>query len=239
MSDQESGVIGAERVNRRDFVLFFCVGLFMVSLVIAAVTAVKIQAIDFFGFTLLIPAGSLAFGLTYLATDVISEVWGRSYALMVLFAGLALRLVMFLLFLYAMYGEDLFPFMTVAESWTPERQAAFVQILGTSNRINFAGFVAFGVSALADIMIFHRLRQQEAGKNRLWLRNNISTMASQVLNSVVFIVMAFGWSVGWAAIGSLILGQIVIKIVVAALDTPIVYFLRNLATGRHLLDFRG
>ncbi|MBR9825978.1 MAG: queuosine precursor transporter [Alphaproteobacteria bacterium] len=239
MSQQPSDLLGSPRINRRDFVLFFTVGLFMVSLVVAAVTAVKIQSIDIFGFVLLVPAGSLAFGLTYLATDVISEVWGRASALMVLLAGLALRFVMLLLFLYAMYGEYVFGFIGVAESWSPERQDAFLSILGSSNRINIAGMIAFAISALTDIYIFDRLRRLQAGKNRLWLRNNISTMVSQILNSTVFVIAAFGWTMGWGAIGSLILGQIVIKLAVAAIDTPLIYFLRNLALGRKLFDFRG
>lgn len=239
MSQQPSDLLGSPRINRRDFVLFFTVGLFMVSLVVAAVTAVKIQSIDIFGFVLLVPAGSLAFGLTYLATDVISEVWGRASALMVLFAGLALRFVMLLLFLYAMYGESVFGFIGVADSWSPERQDAFLSILGSSNRINIAGMIAFAISALTDIYIFDRLRRLQAGKNRLWLRNNISTMVSQILNSTVFVIAAFGWTMGWGAIGSLILGQIVIKLAVAAIDTPLIYFLRNLALGRKLFDFRG
>jgi hypothetical protein len=64
-------------------------------------------------------------------------------------------------------------------------------------------------------------------------------MLSQVFNSVFFIVAAFGWTMPWTAIGSLIIGQIIVKLLVAAFDTPLVYLLRNLATGRKLLDFRG
>lgn len=239
MGDGEDEFLGAQRFNRRDFVLFFCVGLFMVSLVVAAVTAIKIQSVSIFGLSVLVPAGSLAFAFTYLATDVISEVWGRSYALMVLVAGLALRFVMLALFVFAMYGETVIGFLGVAESWTTEHQHAFELVLGASNRVNMAGIIAFGISALADIWIFHKLRVRDAGRNRLWLRNNISTMLSQVLNSVVFIIAAFGWTMSWGAIGSLILGQIVIKLAVAVIDTPLVYILRNLALGRDILDFRG
>ena len=54
-----------------------------------------------------------------------------------------------------------------------------------------------------------------------------------------FITVAFAGTLGWAAIGSLILGQVIVKILVAAFDTPMVYLLRNLATGRRLLDFTG
>lgn len=226
-------------VNRKDFVLFFCIGLFMVSLVLAAITAIKIQSFHFGPLVVLVPAGSIAFGLTYLATDVISEVWGRSFALMTVYAGLVMRFVMFILIGYALGGEDVFPFIGIADSWTPERDAAFESVLGASMRINLAGVVALGLSALSDVFIFHHLKHREAGKNRLWLRNNISTTVSQVLNSIVFVTVAFGGTMPWAAVGSIVLGQVLVKVSVAFLDTPIVYLLRNIATDRKLFDFSG
>lgn len=150
-----------------------------------------------------------------------------------------MRFVMLILILYAIHIEDMVSFISNAETWPQAREDAFTSVMSSSNRINIAGMVAFALSALSDVLIFHRLREAEQGKNRLWLRNNISTMASQVLNSVVFITVAFAGTLGWAAIGSLVLGQVIVKILVAAFDTPLVYLLRNLATGRRLLDFTG
>lgn len=228
-----------DRVTRRAFILFFCTGLFMVSLVLAAITAVKIQAFHFGPLTVLVPAGTLAFGLTYLATDVISEVWGRGYALCVVVTGVLMRVLILILLLYAMYAEDVIPFITVGGNWSETQQDAFVQVFASGNRTNFAGMVAFGVSALADVLIFHHLRERDAGKNRLWLRNNISTMASQIVNSTIFISVAFAGLQTWPVIGSLILGQVLVKLMVAAFDTPVVYLLRNIAEGRKLTDLRG
>lgn len=229
----------AQRMTRKTFVLFFCTGLFMVSLVLAALTAIKVHVVHLGPLSVLVPAGTLAFCLTYLATDVISEVWGRGYALSVVVTGLVMRFVTGLLLLYAMHIEDVAGFMTLADSWTPERQAEFLSVFGAGNRTNFAGIVAFGISALADVTIFHYMRQRDAGKNRLWLRNNVSTMVSQVLNSGVFITVAFAGTLPWSAIGSLVLGQVIVKILVAAFDTPLVYLLRNIAEGRRLTDMRG
>ena len=231
-------VMDPARVTPRAFILFFCTGLFMVSLVLAAITSVKIQAFNFGPLTVLVPAGTLAFGLTYLATDVISEVWGRGYALCVVLTGVAMRFVLLLL-LYAMHAEDVFPFITTAGNWTETQQAAFVDVFASGNRTNFAGMVAFGVSALADVMIFHHLRIRDAGKNRLWLRNNVSTIVSQIFNSAIFISVAFAGMQTWTVIGSLILGQVIVKLLVAAFDTPAVYLLRNIAEGRRLTDFTG
>jgi queuosine precursor transporter len=229
----------ADRLTRKTATLFFCIGLFMVSLVLAAMTSVKIQQFHFGGLSVLVPAGTIAFGLTYLATDVISEVWGRSYALCVVVIGLVLRVLVIVLILYALYAEDVFGFVSAASDWTPERQDAFASIMLSGNRLNIAGMVAFAVSAVTDVMIFHFFQRRDAGKNRLWFRNNISTMASQVLNSIIFITAGFAGSLSVELIGSLIMGQIVVKLLVAALDTPAVYLIRNFAEGRRLLDFRG
>ena len=228
-----------EKVTRKAFVLFFCTGLFMVSLVLAALTAIKVHEVQLGPLVVLVPAGTLAFGLTYLATDVISEVWGRGYALCVVLTGVAMRFLVALLLIYAMHVEAVLPFMSAADSWTPDRQSEFVSVFSSGNRTNFAGLVAFGVSALADVLIFHHLRLRDRGKNRLWLRNNISTIVSQILNSTIFISVAFAGGFSWAEIGNLILAQVIFKITVAVLDTPAVYLLRNFADGRRLTDMRG
>lgn len=228
-----------DRLTRKTVVLFFCTGLFMVSLVLAALTAVKVHEFHFGAFSVLVPAGTLAFCLTYLATDVISEVWGRGYALAVVVSGVVMRFVMAALILYAVHLEDVAGFVTNAASWTPEREEAFVALYSAANRINLAGVAAFAISALADVLIFHQMRQRDAGRNRLWLRNNLSTMVSQVLNSTIFITVAFFGVMTWSAIGSLILGQVLVKVMVAAFDTPLVYLLRNIAQGRDLFDMRG
>ncbi|WP_339743323.1 queuosine precursor transporter [uncultured Maricaulis sp.] len=237
--DSERSLHDAGRLTRKAITLFFCIGLFMVSLVLAAMTAIKLQEFHFGGLSVLVPAGTIAFGLTYLATDAISEVWGRSYALCVVLVGLVMRVLMIVLVLYAVHAEDVFSFITVADNWTPERQSAFASVMSSSNRLNIAGMVAFGISASADVLIYHYFQQRDAGKNRLWFRNNISTMVSQMLNSVIFICVGFLGTVPLAAIGSLILGQIIVKILVAAFDTPAIYLIRNYAEGRRLLDWRG
>jgi uncharacterized integral membrane protein (TIGR00697 family) len=238
-ADAEQELHEGGRLTRKTITLFFCIGLFMVSLVLAALTSVKIQNFHFGGLAVLVPAGTIAFGLTYLATDVISEIWGRSYALCVVLVGLVMRVLMFVLLLYALNAEDVFSFITVADSWTPERQGAFAAIFSTGNRLNIAGMVAFGISASADVLIFHYFQKRDAGRNRLWFRNNISTMVSQILNSAIFISVGFLGTVPLAAIGSLILGQILVKLLVAAFDTPAIYLIRNFAEGRRLFDFRG
>lgn len=233
------GDMDPARVTRKAFVLFLCCGLFMVSLVIAALTAIKIHEFALGPVTLLVPAGTLAFALTYVATDVVTEVWGRGWALCLVFSGLIMRVVMAVLLLYAMHLEDAVGFVSAGANWTAERQAEFVSVFGSSNRTNFAGMVAFGITAVADVLIFQFLRERQQGKNRLWLRNNVSTIVSQIFNSAIFITVAFAGLVPWGAVMALIGGQVFVKILVSAFDTPLVYLLRNLAEGRRLTDIRG
>ena len=221
------------------FVFIFCVGLFIACLVSAAVLAVKPIAFNLFGFGLLVPIGTFAFALTYTATDVISEVWGRKLATAVILTGLIIRLIVFGLFAMGLTVESWTPWIGPADYWTPENEAAFEFVLAGSNRINFAGMVAFGLSAMTDVYVYHYFRQRDAGKNRLWWRNNVSTIVAQVVNSTLFITVAFGGLVSWAALASLILGQVMFKILTAVVDTPLVYILRNRATGRKLFDFTG
>lgn len=241
MSDgpQQADVPVLPESGRAAFVFIFCVSLFIACLISAAVLAVKPIAFNLFGFGLLVPVGTFAFALTFTATDVISEVWGRKMATYVIISGLLIRVIVFGLFAMGLTIETWVPWVGPADYWTAENDAAFEFVLAGSNRTNFAGMVAFGLSALTDVFVYHYFRERDRGKNRLWWRNNVSTIIAQIVNSTIFITVAFGGLVSMAALVSLVLGQVVFKILTAGLDTPLVYVLRNLATGRKLFDFRG
>lgn len=225
--------------TRAAFIFVLCVGLFTTCLVAAAILAVKPVAFDFFGYALLVPVGTFAFALTFTATDVVSEVWGRKAAMLVVIMGVLMRGLLFGLFAMGLTIQDWSPFISNADFWTAENEAAFQFMLAGSIRTNFAGIIAFALSAAADVLIYHALRERDRGKNRLWLRNNLSTIIAQIANSILFIGVAFGGVVPWLALFNLIAGQIVFKALTAFIDTPLVYILRNLATGRKTLDFRG
>lgn len=221
------------------FIFIFSVGLFMTCLVAAAILAVKPVEVSLFGYGLLVPIGTFAFALTFSATDVVSEVWGRKMAAYVVINGVLMRGVLFLLFAMGVGIEDWTPIVSNPPFWSETQEAAFDFMLAGSIRTNLAGIVAFALSAATDVAIYHYFRERDRGKNRLWWRNNISTIVAQIVNSLIFVTVAFGGSVPWLALFSLIAGQIVFKMLTAFLDTPLVYVLRNLATGRKLFDFSG
>ncbi|MEE2565817.1 queuosine precursor transporter [Hyphobacterium marinum] len=232
----------AESVYRppdHSVVFIFSVSLFIACLIAGAVLAVKPIDVSVFGASVLVPVGTFAFALTFTATDVVSEVWGRRSALTLVFVGLAIRFLVLLLFVMGMAVDDRVPWVNQASIWSDENDRAFEFVLSGVNRANIAGMAAFGVSAVTDVLIYHFFKTRDLGKNRLWVRNNVSTIIAQIVNSMVFILVAFGGAVALASLASLIIGQVLFKAATAILDTPLVYLLRNIATRRKLLDFTG
>jgi len=188
--------------------------VFVASLVIASVLASKIiQVWAFF-----VPAGILAYSLTFLCTDVVSEVYGKEASRKVVLSGFIGLVAAFLL-------------TTLALNWSAapfwQNQDSFDSILGSTTRIIIASLVAYLVSQYTDVWIFSQVKKLTKGKF-LWLRNNLSTAISQLIDSVIFIVIAF---YGVMPLFELIIGQWVIKLVIAALDTPIAYALVSVLRG--------
>lgn len=185
------------------------------SLVLAAVMASKIIAVG----RLVVPAGVLAYCLTFLITDVISEIWGKERAQTVVMGGFITLVLVFLL-------------TGISILWPPAsfwpHQKAYETILGSSARIMVASLTAYLFSQYHDVWAFHFWKRVTSDRF-LWLRNNASTIVSQLLDSVVFITIAF---YGSMPLVPLILGQWVVKVGIAALDTPFVYLLVYLVRRR-------
>ncbi|OEU69883.1 MAG: transporter [Desulfovibrio sp. S3730MH75] len=190
--------------ERKAFTLLTC--LFISSLVIAAVVSTKI--ISIFGFYA--PAGVLAYSLTFIASDIISEIWGKERANEVIHCGFIALLAAICL-------------SWAALSWTPAPfwtgQDGFASVLANTPRIVLASLIAYAISQKHDVWMFHLLRHKTDGKH-LWLRNNLSTMTSQLIDSTIFVTIAF---YGIMPVTEIIIGQWLAKTAIALLDTPLVY----------------
>jgi len=193
-------------VLEKSFILL--IGLFVSALTIAAVLASKIMDIG----GLYVPAGVLAYSITFIATDVIAEVWGKARANWVVFVGFISLLFVMVLINVAIFVPD-------APFW--KHQLAFKTILQGTTRIIIASFIAYLISQFHDVWAFHFWKQVTKDKH-LWLRNNLSTMVSQFLDTLIFITVAF---YGIQPIWELIWGQYVVKLGIALIDTPVVYLL--------------
>jgi hypothetical protein len=104
-----------------------------------------------------------------------------------------------------------------------ELQGAYAAVLGQSNRIILGSLVAYYASQHVDVWLFALLRRAMHGRG-LWLRNNVSTIAAQTLDTVLFILIAFYGKPGYP-IGTMIATQLLVKYAIAVADTPFVYLL--------------
>ncbi len=183
---------------------------FHATLVTANVVAVKVIGVGGW----FVPAGVLAYSITFPLADVITEVWGRHKARVVINAGIVTQALVWILVWVAI---DLPP----APFW--EQQGAYAAVLGQGNRIIVGSLVAYYASQHVDVWLFALLRRAMRGR-ALWLRNTVSTIAAQTLDTVLFILIAFYGKPGYP-IGTMIVTQWLVKYAIAVADTPFVYLL--------------
>lgn len=185
------------------------VGIFVVSLIVANIVSAKI--VSFWG--LVIPAAIVAYPLTFLITDIIGELWGKDIANRAVKIGFICQLVSLVLIGLSI----LLPVAPFADN-----QAQFVGIMKSSFRVVAASLVAYLVSQSWDVWLFHKLKEKCNGKHK-WLRNNASTLTSQMIDTAIFITIAF-----WGVVPNIlimILSQYLIKSIYALLDTIPFYLL--------------
>lgn len=191
--------------------------LFATSIIVANITAAKVAY--FHGVS--VPAGFVAIGVSFLFTDLMSELYGKEYARNVVNATVGGLILAWGL----IYVSILMP---VAPYY--EAHDAFVTTMGGSSTIITAGIITTLVSQNIDVHVFHKLRAYTRGRHK-WLRNLGSTGVSQFVDTALFIALGFvilphffsGSAVALSAAVSMVIGQYVVKLVVALLDTPLFY----------------
>ncbi len=205
------------------------IGLFVTALVTAQLTASKVLAfglpvsIPVAGDTLALPGAALAYALTFFASDIYAEIYGRRAAQILVNVAFALNFVLLAL----VWSTILAP----AAGTSPVAPETFATVLGSSTNIVIASLAAYLVSQNWDVVVFHYLRDVTGGEH-LWLRNIGSTATSQLLDTVIFVGLGFylvplalgtGDPLPLAVIASLLVGQYLLKLAIALLDTPFVY----------------
>ncbi|HEY8592459.1 MAG TPA: queuosine precursor transporter [Sphingomicrobium sp.] len=164
---------------------------------------------------LAVEAGIFAFLLLVVTSSAVAELHGRSTAnRMVLFG--FVPLLMSLALTLVVLGLPASPQMEA------ERLSAFELMMSGTPRIWLGGIIAYGISTLLNVTIFTRLKAREGG-GLLWLRSGIASVLSQVVDTLIFITVAF---YGVFPVGELLLGQMLAKVVLSAvLVPPLVYLM--------------
>ena len=185
--------------------------LFVTSLLMANILASKIVVIG----GLILPAAIILYPLTFLFTDVVSEIEGKESARTLVMTGFYMSIVM----VAVIFIGRLLP---AAPFW--QNQGAYEIILGSTPRIVLASMIAYLISQNHDVWAFHWLKKKTEGRY-LWLRNTCSTVASQLIDSVLFIGIAFAGTYPMKTIAVMIASQYLVKVGIALLDTPFCYLL--------------
>ena len=195
--------------------------LFISSLVVSNLIFQKFFYWNPFGlFRFEISVGILPYPITFLITDIISEIYGKKRANEVVVAGIFASFFSMLIILVA----DKVP----AIDASPVNNELFTKVFGLSPLAVLASMLAYLFAQFIDIRIFHFWKDYTKGKH-LWLRNNFSTFTSQFIDTLTVLLLLCSFGVlPWSIFYSLLLSGFLFKIVVAALDTPLLYLFVHL-----------
>jgi queuosine precursor transporter len=170
---------------------------------------------------LAVEAGIFAFLLLVVTSSAVAELHGRAVANRLVLIGFVPLIVSLLLSLFVLA-------LPASPQMDLHRLGAFETVMGGTPRIWIGGILAYGVSTFLNVTIFSRLKARE-GAGLLWLRAAIASMLSQVVDTLIFVGVAF---YGVFPIGELLLGQMIAKLVLSAvLVPPLVYAFVGLGRG--------
>lgn len=206
-----------QRINYTYLILS---GLFVALLVVCNLIANKFVLVDlsFLGFSepFILSAGVLPYPLTFLITDVLSEFYGKKRTNRVIITGLiASVVIMGVLFL-----GSAFPSI----EGSPVNDEEYNTVFKNSWRVIGASMVAYLLAQLVDVKLFHFWKRLTKGKH-LWLRNNGSTILSQLVDTVLVVSVLFIGVKSFGEIQSMIFDGWLYKVLAAFIDTPIFYLL--------------
>lgn len=162
-----------------------------------------------------ISVGILPYPITFLITDLISEIYGKKKANEVVFGGIIASF-------FAMgiiYISNVVP----ATNWSPVSDEIFSTVFGSTSIAVISSMLAYLFAQFVDIQIYHFWKRVTKGKH-LWLRNNFSTFLSQFIDTatVLILLCSFG-EIQWRLFSGLLMAGFLFKVIIAALDTPILY----------------
>lgn len=190
--------------------------LFIASLVTANLIFKKFVSIDFLGlYTFKISVGVLPYPITFLITDTISEIYGEKKAKWVVTAGIFASIFTLLIVLLAT--------ALPAFADSPLSDKVFNEAFGATGVAVGASMLAYLLAQYIDVSVFHFWKKLTQGKH-LWLRNNFSTFTSQFVDTAaVVLLLTFFGELQWNDFWMLLFSGFLFKVLVAILDTPILY----------------
>ena len=197
----------------------------MMAFTVFATIAANIEVmilVDAFGMEMTL--GNILFATTFLVTDILSEVAGKKTAQRAVWAGIAANV------LFILVSQSWLLYAPSVNDWAQEPMRA---VFSNTPRMMLSSLAVYAVAQIFDVWLYHKwwaFTEKRTGDHRalLWLRNNGSTLVSQLVNTVLFTALAFWGTYDMPTLLSVALSSYVIFIFTSLLDTPVVYAARRL-----------
>ncbi len=203
-------------MNFSHLVYLFLTALFSVCLVTGNIIFQKFFFFSFFSlYTFEISVGLIVFPLTFVITDVISEIFGYQWAKRTIWVGLLNSLFI----MGIIYIADLVP----ATAWSPVSHQLFHKVFGLYDVAIISSLIATSVSQFLDAYLFSFIRRVTRERH-LWLRNNLSTIIAQFVDTFIVLFLLMGSGVlTYETFKIVFWNSFLFKILMALADTPFVY----------------
>lgn len=197
------------------------VGIFMWIIFATIVSNIQtVKLVEIFGIETAL--GNILYGTTFLATDALNLKYGEKTARKSILLGIITMILVSL-------------FMTIALYYKPSAndfsQESLKVIFTLNLRITIASVIAFAISQFNDTKLFAFLQKKY---NKLWISNNLSTIVSQVIDTVIFTSITYFGLVPFNVIIELMLSMLAFKIIVAIFDTPFLYIMNKIKPKQEL-----
>lgn len=172
-------------------------------------------------FTIGVTLGNITYASSFLVTDILSENYDKKSARKAVYIGFfSLSATVLIMNIALMFKPNEFDFI----------QESLKNIFSLLPRIAFASLVAYGISQLHDVWAYNFWKTQLPHMKFLWLRNNASTMVSQLFDSLIFTSIAFWGLLPTNEFLEILITTYILKLIVAAIDTPFLYLARIMFT---------
>ena len=229
---------GGKKVQNNESTYSLLVAIFAAILVLTNIIGVKIFTFapdifpnGLFGNSITLTTGIITYPLTFLITDIVSEIYGEKKATRMVFLGFIVSIISLFFIQLAVFlpGSNVWINSNLGYNTVQEMQNAYESVFTLPGILIVASMTAYLVAQVVDVKIFHFLKRITSGKH-LWLRNNLSTSVSQLIDTIIVnsIFLYIGLGLSFNIIFQIIVTTYVFKIIIALIDTPIVYLVVNL-----------
>lgn len=201
------------------FKLFGKAGLYIMTAISMILVNIQVlKTVQLFG--LVATLGNILYGTTFLTTDILSEVYNKRKAQIAVYVGFFAQVVtMVSMYISLQYVPDASDFV----------QDSLVTIFSIFPRLVLASTIAYGVSQLHDVWAYSFWKKKFPEYKHIWIRNNASTIVSQLIDSIIFCTIAFLGVYEANIFWDIFLTTYILKFIIALLDTPFVYLAKKWA----------